>query len=83
MKAWMNWKEKSGNAVVDFGAPLMGGTNILKGGNEKASARNITGYSIIQANDLGDAKNMLKDHPHLVSDDGNEVEVHEAMPMSM
>lgn len=25
MNAWMAWKEKAGDAIVDFGAPLMPG----------------------------------------------------------
>ncbi|MFT5723607.1 MAG: hypothetical protein ACI9JN_000722 [Bacteroidia bacterium] len=81
MKPWFAWKESIGDALVDFGAPLMGGTKLLPDGTAQASTKDVTGYSIIQANDIEEAKGMLKGHPHLAWTGGCDIEVHETEAM--
>jgi hypothetical protein len=81
MKPWFAWKESIGDGLVDFGNPLMGGTRLLPDGSAEASSNEVTGYSIIQADDMEAAKGMLKGHPHLAWTGGCDIEVHEAISM--
>ncbi|MCR9250335.1 MAG: YciI family protein [bacterium] len=81
MKGWLAWKDSIGNGLLDFGAPLVGGQRILPDGTTKPSAKEVSGYSIIQAEDLDKAKRLLKNHPHLQWTGGCDIEVHECVPM--
>ncbi len=81
MKPWFAWKESIGDALVDFGSPLMGGTRLLPDGSTQTSSKEVTGYSIIQATDIEEAKGMLKGHPHLAWTGGCDIEVHETVAM--
>lgn len=83
MKPWMEWMGGMGSSLVDGGAPLMPGTVLLAGGAEEANTPDLTGYSLIEAEDLEDAKSKLKNHPHLDWIEGCKVEVLQCMPMGM
>ena len=82
MEPWMKWAEACGDGLVDMGNPLGGGRNV-SGSGSSASTRDVTGYSILQAEDMASAEEMLKEHPHFGYGVGCEIEVHEAMPLSM
>lgn len=81
MAAWMSWKDEAGDAVVDFGSPLMPGEIATKDGNFGPEMNEITGYSIMQANSADELKGMLKSHPHLDWWDGCKIEVKPCIPM--
>lgn len=81
MKPWMAWKEAIGDALVDMGAPLMPGKRLLPNGGSEASSTEVSGYSILQAKDIEEAKTLLNGHPHLAWNASCSIEVHEAMPM--
>lgn len=81
MKPWMIWAEKCGKKLVDLGNPLFGGQKLSPNGGSSPSDKGVVGYSILQANDVEDAKSLLKGHPHLGWHGGCDIEVHEAMPM--
>ncbi|MDH3651541.1 MAG: YciI family protein [Saprospiraceae bacterium] len=81
MKPWMEWKESVGDKLVDFGAPLMPGQRLLPDGTTAQSTKEVTGYSMIQAADIDEAKSLLKNHPHLAWTGGCDIEVHECIPM--
>ncbi|MDH3244348.1 MAG: DUF3303 domain-containing protein [Saprospiraceae bacterium] len=72
--AWMAWKEKVGNAVVDFGNPFMPGEICGADGNFSPAMNEITGYSIMEADSADALKAMLKNHPHLQWWDGCKIE---------
>lgn len=57
MRAWMEWAERAGEAIVDLGAP----TQSVSGGG---SGPYIGGYSIMQAATLDALESILADHPH-------------------
>ena len=82
MEAWMAWAAKTGDGLVDLGTPLMGGQKLSKSGSSP-SDKEVTGYSILQAEDMKGAKALLEGHPHLEWAAGCEIEVHESMPMPM
>ena len=82
MEPWMAWVQRSGSALVDIGAPLVGGQKLTKAG-ASASDKQVVGYSIVQAEDIEAAKALLDGHPHIEGMEGGEIEVHEAVPMGM
>lgn len=82
MGAWMAWKAKNDAHVVDFGAPVMGGQIINTiGGDWSNSTKEVTGYSIVQGNDVDEVKALFADHPHLSWATGCYVELSEFAPM--
>ena len=80
MDQWMAWAAKCGDSLVDFGTPLGGGQRMSKSGSSP-SDMNVTGYSILQAEGMAEAKALLEGHPHLQWIAGCEIEVHESMPV--
>ena len=57
MKAWMEWADRAGEAIVDLGSP----TQTVAGG---APGTFIGGYSIMHAASVDDLLAVLSDHPH-------------------
>ena len=81
MEAWIEWAKKCGNKLVDLGSPLMNGLELIPGGKSKSSNKNVTGYSILQAENMDEAKTLLQRHPHLGWNADCSIEVHETMPL--
>lgn len=81
MGEWMKWKDKVGDAILDFGAPFMPGEACGKDGNFTPAMNDITGYSLIQAESMNKAKEMVKDHPHLHWWDGCRIEIKPCISM--
>jgi len=80
MEKWNEWAKKCGDGLVDMGAPL-GNVQRVSKSESSESHGNIVGYSVLQAEGMDQAKEMLNEHPHLGWSDGCEIEVHECMPM--
>lgn len=81
MEAWYAWKEKSGDHIVDFGAPLMPGQHLSPTNNWSASSKEVTGYSLLQGESEADVKALFVEHPHLSWAEGCSIEVHEFAAM--
>lgn len=82
MEMWMQWAQRVGNKMVDMGAPLMNGQQLGVDGSAKGSDRQVTGYSIIMADSLEEAKGLLQGHPHIAGwSPEATIEVHETMPL--
>jgi hypothetical protein len=80
MEMWMQWAKKCGSHLVDLGSPLMGGQEISGDGSVKPSTKNVSGYSILQAENMEEAKSLLQGHPHLGPwNPQATIEVHETM----
>ncbi len=75
MAAWGAWFESLGDAIVDPGAPF--GASAAVGGGQAQTG--ITGYSILQADDLDAAVKMGGGSPILAN--GGSVDVYEALDM--
>jgi hypothetical protein len=73
MAAWGAWFGSLGAAVVDGGAPF--GASASVGGGDARTA--LTGYSILQADDLASAVELAGSCPILA--DGGSVDVYEAI----
>lgn len=80
MGEWNAWAGTVGDGMVDFGTPLAGGTRVTKDGTSP-STRDVAGYSIIEAADMGAALSLAQAHPHLNMPGGCDIEVHEALPI--
>lgn len=62
--AWGAWMGRIGSALVDGGAPFAGGTAVVDDGSTAAAA-DLTGYSIVEAASLDEAKSLADEHPFL------------------
>jgi len=80
MEPWMAWFGKMGTAIIDGGTPLGESTHVGKTDHMKAGAH-VSGYSIVQAEDMDALKAMLTDHPHLMMEN-TCIKVSEMMPMA-
>lgn len=80
MGKWMAWSEKVGSKMVDFGAPLAGGIRVTKDGTSP-STKEVSGYTLIEADDMDAALELARIHPHLDTPGGCEIEVHEVQPV--
>jgi hypothetical protein len=80
MEKWMDWSKKCGEGLVDLGTPLGNGQKVSESGNS-TSEKGVVGYSILQAENMENAKELLKDHPHLGWSSGCDIEIHESLPM--
>jgi len=77
MAAWGAWFGSLGNAVVDGGAPF--GPSAAVGGG--AATSGLTGYSILQADDLASAVGLAEGCPVLKN--GGSVHVYETIDVAM
>src|ERR1043166_1797971 len=81
MEAWNQWAHKCGDKLWDMGAPLASGEWMGGGDWKNWKEWQATGYSILQADSLEEAKALLKGHPHLEWDKSCSIELHEAVAM--
>lgn len=81
MEAWMAWAARCGDQLVDMGSPLSGGQRLTASGSGP-SGTDVTGYSMLEATDMAEAKALLDGHPHLGLE-GGAIEVHESATMAM
>ena len=81
MEAWMSWAQKTGANLVDMGAPLANGTQVTASGSG-SSNKNVSGYSIVQAEDMESAKALFEGHPHISGwSPEATIEIHETVQM--
>ncbi len=66
--------------MLDFGTPLAGGVRVTTEGTSP-STREVTGYTMIEAESMDAALELARNHPHLNMPGGCEIEVHEALPV--
>ena len=80
MSGWKTWMEKVGGDMVDMGQPMAPGKAVVDDGSDH-EALLLSGYSIIQAENMDGAVDLVKDHPFLSDKTGKfSVEVFELMP---
>lgn len=78
---WGEWMGRVGDSLTDVGSPFGPGASVVDDGSER-NAVGLTGYSIVEANSLEEAKGMTEGHPYLSEGKGNySVEVFELMPV--
>ena len=80
MEPWMEWAKKCGDALVDLGTPLGNGMKITKEG-AMSSESDVSGYSVLQAENIEEATKLLLGHPHVMWAEGCSVEVFESLAL--
>ena len=81
LAAWTAWQDRVGSALVDFGAPF-GARSALADDGSSPDPSDQNGYSIVEANSIGDARDLLDGHPFLAEGKGQfSIEVFELVPM--
>lgn len=81
MKAWGDWMERVGPALVDAGSPLGARTSVADDGSTPPTS-DQNGYSIVEADTLDGAKALVEKHPFLSEGKGRfAVEIFECLPM--
>jgi hypothetical protein len=73
--AFGQWLAKAGKAVVDPGAPLRPGTQVSNGAHRPQVM--LGGYSVIEADDVEAAAEILRSHPFVAR--GGTLQVDEAL----
>ena len=63
MAPWGAWAQKCGDQLVDMGSPFAPASASNDGSSWTPSKNLITGYSIVQANDLAEAEKLFIGHP--------------------
>ena len=75
------WMEKVGTALVDVGTRFGASVSVRDDGTE-GPAGELTGYTIVEAGDLAEAKALTDGLPFLWNSDGKHaVEIFELLPM--
>lgn len=80
MQLWVDWAGKIGTDLVDGGKPLGNARKVTKEGVTQMDSK-IIGMSILQANTMDEALEMVKDHHHLHWAEGCEIVILEEMPI--
>jgi hypothetical protein len=80
MQLWIDWAKKIGTGLVDPGKPLGNAMRVTKDGFKKSDTK-VIGMSILQANSMDEALEMVKDHHHLHWAEDCEIDVLEEMPI--
>jgi hypothetical protein len=80
MALWEAWAERCGSQLLDMGAPLINGKRFGAAGDPTASGREVSGYSILSAEDWDDVMSLVDGHPHLSGGYPEAtLEIHETM----
>jgi hypothetical protein len=77
MAAWGAWFGELGAAIVDPGNPFAGSASVSSGGVGDGAGSELSGYSVVQADDLATASELAKGCP--VISGGGSVDVYETL----
>ena len=82
MEAWMMWAKRCGDKLVHLGSPLVNGQKLSPDGSVAGSEKNVSGYSILEAENMDEARELLSGHPHISGWHSEAtIEIHESMPI--
>lgn len=80
---WSAWMKGIGGALVDIGTPFGAGTSVVDDGSV-GDALSLSGYSVVEADDIDGAIKLAEGHPYLSEGNGNfSVEIYEQMPVPL
>lgn len=80
LQLWIDWQKKIGPGLIDPGKPLGNALKVTGSGITKSDT-NVIGMSILQAETMDDALEMVKDHHHLHWAENCEIELIEEVPI--
>jgi len=80
MALWKAWAKRAGSKLTDLGAPLINGKRLHSNGSSAPSNKDVTGYSLMDADGWEELEDLLTGHPHISGwHPGATIEVHETM----
>ena len=81
LAGWTTWLGSVGSALVDVGTPFGPGTSLVDDGST-AEAIPLSGFSIVEAGSLADARSLAEGHPFLSQGRGKfAIEVYPMLPV--
>ncbi|HEY2044691.1 MAG TPA: hypothetical protein VGH11_18600 [Jatrophihabitans sp.] len=81
MRAWGEWMGSVGSALVDGGSPFGARSAVADSGSD-ASPSDLNGYTIVEADGIENARDLVKSHPFLSEGKGRfSIEIFELVPM--
>jgi len=81
MAKWGAWMAKVGPALADVGTPFGPASSLVDDGSS-GTAHSLTGYSIVEAADMGEAQGLADGHPYLSEGKGDyAIDIYEMMPV--
>ena len=83
MEKWAIWMQGVGDALSDIGTPFGPGASVVDDGTS-GTAASLTGYSIVEADDMAGALALADGHPFLSEGLGNfAIDIFELMPVPL
>lgn len=81
MAKWAAWMQQVGSALTDIGNPFGPGQSQVDDGTS-GTATSLTGYSIVEADNMDAAKALTVGHPYLSEGKGDyAIDIYECMPV--
>ena len=81
MAKWGAWMAEVGSSLIDIGSPFGEGISVVDDGSTAVPV-SLSGYSIIEAEDLDAAKRLSSGHPYLSAETGEfSIEIFEMTPV--
>ena len=81
MAKWGTWMQKVGSALSDVGSPFGPADSLVDDGTP-GEALSLSGYSIVEAADMAEARQLADGHPYLSEGRGNyAIDIFEMMPV--
>jgi len=81
MAKWEAWMGRVGSALVDVGAPFGPSSCVVDDGTVDTPAAS-SGYTIVEADDMGSAEALTAGHPYLSEGKGDfAIDIYELMPV--
>jgi hypothetical protein len=80
MKLWGEWMEGVGSALTEVGAPT-GASGVVTDDGSEGRALQVTGYSVLEADDIEGVKELVRGHPYIRDGEGTlSISIHELLP---
>ncbi len=81
LSGWASWMEKVGASLVDVGTPFGPGASVVDDGS-RGDPVALSGYSIVEADDLAEAQGLASGHPFLSEGKGSyAIDIYEMLPV--
>jgi len=81
MAKWAEWMQRVGSALTEVGNPFGSSTSIVDDGSA-GTAVSLTGYSIVEADNMDGARALAGNHPFLSESKGAyAIDLYEMMPV--
>jgi hypothetical protein len=81
MAAWGEWIGKLGDQLHNVGTPFGPGSSLVDDGSS-GTPESLTGFSIVTADSMADARAHANGHPYLSEGLGNySIDIYELMPV--